>query len=67
MALKTGANYSDRVTIKHMSEAGRSAKVIASALNIDESCVKSFMVKGATDIKVDVPRINIPGLPKSES
>jgi len=65
MSEKPGANYSDRIVIKQMSDAGKSSKVIAASLNIVESCVKSFMTEGATDIKVDAPRINIPGLPKS--
>lgn len=53
--MKQGANFSDVRDIKRLAEAGKSAEYVSKALNIALSCVQSFMVDGATEIKVAKP------------
>lgn len=71
MPKKTGANYSDIRQIKRlMQNPNATAKGIAKVLGVPVTTVESFMVKGATDVKVTAPDtkpIDIPGIPKTET
>ena len=70
--MKTGANYTDRMNIKRYAQMGHTAENISVSLGVPLKCVKSFMVKGATDPHVtltpveDAPK-SVPKIPKLET
>jgi len=65
--IKTGANYSDIRQIKVLaSNPKATAAGIAKLLNLPVKTVESFMVEGATDIKVELtPKKRF--IPKTET